>query len=139
MTATIETQLRRIIEALFPLAIPGSVKNSLWTAYQATEGKQTASQEQLLNHIDAAMTFYERVKGRGYAPTNKQIQALLATCGVHVALDRINTNREIIRELEQEESEASRSGECVECGRFSSLLSANGYCEGCVMQAAIDQ
>ena len=29
-------------------------------------------------------------------------------------------------------------GECVECGRDSLRLSINGYCEGCVMQAAID-
>jgi hypothetical protein len=31
-----------------------------------------------------------------------------------------------------------RQGECVECKRFSSQLTENGYCEGCVMQAAID-
>lgn len=29
-------------------------------------------------------------------------------------------------------------GECVECGRYCSRLSASGSCEGCVMQAAID-
>lgn len=40
-------------------------------------------------------------------------------------------------ETTKQESE-QRSGECVECGRFSLLLSENGYCEGCVMQAAID-
>lgn len=32
----------------------------------------------------------------------------------------------------------ARSGECAECGRFRSQLSPQGYCEGCVMQAAID-
>jgi hypothetical protein len=32
-----------ICEALFPIVIPGSAKNSLWTAYQATEGKQKGS------------------------------------------------------------------------------------------------
>jgi hypothetical protein len=63
------------------------------------------TQEQLINYISAAMNFYERVKGRGYAPTDKQIQALLAACGVHVPLERINTNREIIRELEQAEEQ----------------------------------
>ncbi len=39
--------------------------------------------------------------------------------------------------LSQEASQV-RQGECVECGRFSLLLSAQGACEGCVMQAAID-
>jgi hypothetical protein len=34
--------------------------------------------------------------------------------------------------------ESPRSGECAECGRDSSQLSATGYCEGCIMQAAID-
>ncbi len=34
--------------------------------------------------------------------------------------------------------EQVRQGECVSCGRFSSQLTVNGYCEGCVMQAAID-
>lgn len=38
--------------------------------------------------------------------------------------------------LKQED--APQSGECVECGRIASLLSAKGYCEGCVMQATID-
>jgi hypothetical protein len=40
--------------------------------------------------------------------------------------------------LLKEEATPPRSGECVECGRFSSLLSVNGSCEGCVMQAVID-
>jgi hypothetical protein len=62
------------------------------------------TQEQLLNYISAAMTFYKRVKGRGRAPTNKQIQAMLAACDVRVALGRIETNREIIQELEREET-----------------------------------
>lgn len=31
-----------------------------------------------------------------------------------------------------------RSGKCVECERESVQLSPQGYCEGCVMQAAID-
>ena len=65
------------------------------------------TQEELINDIAAAFTFYEQIKGRGYAPTNKQIQAMLAACGVRVALDRIQANREIIRELEQQE----KSGE----------------------------
>ena len=69
------------------------------------------TQEQLLYYIETAMAFYERVKGPGYAPSNKQIQALLAICGVRVALDRINTNREIIREEEQEESEEEQEAE----------------------------
>lgn len=37
-----------------------------------------------------------------------------------------------------EQQEDTRSGECVECGRYASRLSVNGSCEGCVMQAAID-
>jgi hypothetical protein len=31
------------------------------------------TQEQLLIYIDAAITFYERVRGEGEAPTDKQI------------------------------------------------------------------
>jgi hypothetical protein len=62
------------------------------------------TQEQLLTYIDAAMTFYERVKGTGYAPADTQIHALLAACGVYVALERIKSNRETIRELEQEDT-----------------------------------
>ena len=61
------------------------------------------TQDELINYLAAAFTFYEQIRGRGYDPTNKQIQAMLAACGVHVALDRIQTNREIIRELEQQE------------------------------------
>ena len=61
------------------------------------------TQEQLLNYIVAAMDFYERIKGEGEAPTDKQIQALLAACDVHVPFERIKVNRDIIRELEQEE------------------------------------
>jgi len=63
------------------------------------------TQEQLMNYISAAMDFYERVKGRGRAPTNTQIHALLAACGVYVALERIKVDRDIVDELEQEESE----------------------------------
>ena len=63
------------------------------------------TQEQLMNYISAAMDFYERVRGRGQAPTNKQIHELLAACGVYVALKRIETDRDIVDELEQEESE----------------------------------
>ena len=63
------------------------------------------TQEQLVNYISAAMDFYERVKGRGRAPTNTQIHALLAACGVYVALERIKVDRHIVDELEQEESE----------------------------------
>ena len=63
------------------------------------------TQEQLVNYISAAMDFYERVKGRGRAPTNTQIHALLAACGVYVALERIKVDRDIVDELEQEESE----------------------------------
>ncbi len=63
------------------------------------------TQEQLINYISAAMDFYERVKGRGRAPTNTQIHALLAACGVYVALERIKVDRDIVVELEQEESE----------------------------------
>lgn len=37
-----------------------------------------------------------------------------------------------------EEQEQPRSGECVECGRVSAVLTERGYCEGCVMQAQID-
>jgi hypothetical protein len=61
------------------------------------------TQEQLLNYIVAAMDFYERVKGEGLAPTDKQIQSLLAACDVHVPFERIKVNRDIILELEQEE------------------------------------
>ena len=63
------------------------------------------TQEQVLNYIEAAMTFYERIKGEGLASTDKQIQALLAACDVHVPFERIKVNRDIVRELEQEESE----------------------------------
>jgi len=58
-----------------------------------------------MNYISAAMDFYERVKGRGRAPTNTQIHAMLAACGVYVALERIKADRDIVDELEQEESE----------------------------------
>jgi len=58
-----------------------------------------------MNYISAAMDFYERVKGRGRAPTNTQIHALLAACGVYVALERIKVDRDSVDELEQEESE----------------------------------
>ena len=61
------------------------------------------TQEQLVNYISAAMDFYERVKGQGLAPTDKQIQALLAACDVHMPFERIKVNRDILRELEQEE------------------------------------
>ncbi len=60
-------------------------------------------QEQLLNYIVAAIDFYERIKGEGLTPTDKQIQALLAACDVHVPFERIKVNRDILRELEQEE------------------------------------
>jgi len=40
----------------------------------------------------------------GKLPTDKQIQSLLAIAGVHVAFERIKVNRDIIRELEQEET-----------------------------------
>jgi hypothetical protein len=63
------------------------------------------TQEQLLTYIDAAITFYEQVRGADYAPTDKQIQALLAACDVHVPFERIKVNRDILRELEEEESE----------------------------------
>ena len=45
------------------------------------------------------------MKGRGRAPTNTQIHALLAACGVYVALERIKVDRDSVDELEQEESE----------------------------------
>ena len=60
-------------------------------------------QEQLLNYIVAAIDFYERIKGEGLTPTDKQIQALLAACDVHMPFERIKVNRDILRELEQEE------------------------------------
>lgn len=63
------------------------------------------TQEQMMNYISAAIDFYEQVRGRGRAPTNKQIHELLAACGVYVALKRIETDRAIVDELEQEESE----------------------------------
>ena len=31
-----------------------------------------------------------------------------------------------------------REGECLECERYSHSLSVLGYCEGCIMQQAID-
>ena len=63
------------------------------------------TQEQLLTYIDAAMTFYEKVRGEGLAPTDRQIHELLAACGVYVAFERIKVNRDIFREMEQEENE----------------------------------
>jgi hypothetical protein len=62
-----------------------------------------------LTSIDAAMTFYERVTGK--LPTDKQIQSLLAIAGLHVAFERIKVNRDIIRELEQEEQEETAPGD----------------------------
>jgi hypothetical protein len=61
------------------------------------------TQEQLLNYIEATITFYERVKGEGLEPTDRQIQALLAACDVHVPFERIKVNHDILRELDQEE------------------------------------
>ena len=61
------------------------------------------TQEQLLNYIVAAIDFYELIKGDGEAPTDKQIQVLLAACDVHVPFEYIKVNRDILRELEQEE------------------------------------
>ena len=63
------------------------------------------TQEQLLNYIVSAVDFYERIKGEGEDPTDKQIQVLLAACDVHVPFEHIKVNRDILRELEQEESE----------------------------------
>ena len=60
------------------------------------------TQEQLLNYIEAAMIFYERVKGQGRAPTDRQIHELLAACGVYVAFERIKVNRDVLSELEEE-------------------------------------
>lgn len=61
------------------------------------------TQEELTNYLAATFAFYEQIRGRGSDPTNEQIQAMLAACDVRVALDRIQANREIIRELEQQE------------------------------------
>ena len=63
------------------------------------------TQEELMNYISAAMDYYERVKGRGRVPTNTQIHAMLAACGVYVALERITVDRDVVDELEQEESD----------------------------------
>ena len=63
------------------------------------------TQAQLMSYIAAAMDFYERIKGRGYAPTNTQIHTMLAACGVYVALERIKVDRDSVDELEQEKSE----------------------------------
>ncbi len=63
------------------------------------------TQEQLLNYIAASLDFYERVKGPGSAPTDKQIQALLAACGVYVPFERIEAHRDSVDELEEEVSE----------------------------------
>jgi len=60
------------------------------------------TQEQLLTYIDAAETFYEQITGE--LPTDKQLQSLLAVCGVHVSFERIKANRDILRELEEEEA-----------------------------------
>lgn len=38
----------------------------------------------------------------------------------------------------ESEEKDIHSGECVECGRYSSRLSLNGLCEGCVMQGMIE-
>ena len=57
------------------------------------------TQEQLLNYSVASLDFYERVKGPGDAPTDKQIQALLAACGVHVPFQRIQAHRHSVDEL----------------------------------------
>ncbi len=55
-----------------------------------------------------------------------------------IAGDIIRRYEDATVALLQEEATPPRSGECVECGRASILLDANGYCKGCVMQAAIE-
>lgn len=57
-----------------------------------------------------------------------------ATCAkCEVGQDELST-------LASESDETDlHSGECIECGRYSSRLSLNNLCEGCVMQAMIDQ
>jgi hypothetical protein len=170
-----ENTERAICEALFPIVIPGSVKNSLRTVYQATEGEQEGSTT-LTNQVDALQQALEQQRkyeqenwpfvGEHNEPTGTgesityHLASLYCWSPEYVLslepearLERLNEiwrtfsiAGDIIKRyedatialLKEEESEASRSGECVECGRFSSLLSANGYCEGCVMQAAID-
>ena len=63
------------------------------------------TEEQLLNSIVAAIDFYERIKGEGETPIDKQVQLLLAACDVHVPFERVKVSRDMVRELEQEESE----------------------------------
>lgn len=45
----------------------------------------------------------------------------------------------IIEALEEQGDASWKSGTCIECERYSSQLSPNGYCESCIMQAAIEQ
>jgi len=54
-----------------------------------------------------------------------------------IAGDIIRRYEDATVALLKQESQG-RQGECVECGRASILLDANGYCKGCVMQAAIE-
>jgi hypothetical protein len=54
-----------------------------------------------------------------------------------IAGDIISRYEKAAEALLKQESQGCQ-GECIECGRFSSLLSVNGSCKGCVMQAAID-
>ena len=61
----------------------------------------------------------------------------IITLSAQDLLDAMDYALEHTAQLRQEASQV-RQGECAECGRFSTLLSANGYCEGCVMQASID-
>lgn len=43
-----------------------------------------------------------------------------------------------IEKSEAFEASHSNSGECVECGRYASVRTPTGSCQGCVMQAMID-
>jgi hypothetical protein len=64
------------------------------------------SPHDLLNYVDAAIAFYERVTGYpGRRPTVTQVQRLLAICGVNVSQAHIRTNLETIAELEQAEEQ----------------------------------
>ena len=56
-----------------------------------------------------------------------------------IAGDIIKRYEDATVALLKESDEQPRSGECVECGRYSSRLSATGSCEGCVRQAILDQ
>lgn len=89
---------------------------------------------------EQAIKDYTRLMEAGpLAENEEELHSLIEQGYAHGLYFDYDRDRQtyVLRHGEQKES-IPRSGECVECGRYSSQLSANGYCEGCVMQAAID-